>query len=89
MKAPDLTALDDAGVHQWQGPAEPLRAAATHAHLKFATVNLGKAKDRATLFSELDRGLGLPDHFGPDCVWTSDAYLDCCGPSGRCGRSSA
>lgn len=72
MKTPDLTAIDEAGVHPWQGTAEPLKTAAAHAHLKFASVNLGKAKDRATLFGELDRVLGLPDHFGHN--W--DAFAD-------------
>ena len=55
MKAPDLAAVDDAGVHPWTGPAEPLKAAAAHAHLKFASADLAHAKDRAGLFAVLDR----------------------------------
>ncbi len=64
MKPPDLASVDDAGVHPWTGATEPLKTAAAHAHLKFSAVDLGKAKDRATLFAELDRALALPDHFG-------------------------
>ena len=64
MKAPDLAILDDAGVHPWTGATDPLKAAAAHAHLKFAVANLAHAKDRATLFAELDRALKLPEHFG-------------------------
>ena len=73
MKAPDLAIVDDAGVHPWTGATDPLKAAAAHAHLKFAVANLAHAKDRATLFAELDRALKLPEHFGNN--W--DALADC------------
>ena len=72
MKAPDLAIVDDAGVQPWTGSTDPLKAAAAHAHLKFAVANLGLAKDRATLFAELDRALKLPEHFGH----TFDALAD-------------
>lgn len=85
MKAPDLTKLDDAGVHEWHGAAEPLKTAAAHTHLKFASVDLGKAKDRATLFAELDRALGLPEHFGHNWDALADVLEDhdWLGKSGR------
>ena len=55
MKAPDLASVDDAGVHPWTGATDALKAAAAHAQLKFAVADLGRAKDRATLFAGLDR----------------------------------
>jgi hypothetical protein len=76
MKAPDLARVDDAGLNDWTGPLEPLRAAARAAKLKFATVDLGRAKDKATLFAELDRGLGLPDHFGHNWDALADVLED-------------
>lgn len=76
MKPPDLSALDAAGLHDWKGPAESLKAAATHANLAFATVDLSKAKDKATLFGELDRALKLPDHFGHNWDALADVLED-------------
>ena len=71
-KVPDLASVDGAGIHDWKGTTEPLKAAATHAKLKLAAVDLAKAKDKATLFAELDRALALPEHFGHN--W--DAFAD-------------
>jgi RNAse (barnase) inhibitor barstar len=71
-KVPDLAQVDGAGIHDWKGTTEPLKAAATHAKLKLAAVDLAKAKDKATLFAELDRALALPEHFGHN--W--DAFAD-------------
>ncbi len=76
MKAPDLTAVDEAGVVAWTGATEPLAAAASHAHLQFATVNLGHAKDRTAVFAELDRALKLPDHFGRNWDALADVLED-------------
>jgi RNAse (barnase) inhibitor barstar len=76
MKAPDLSALDDAGVREWKGPTEPLKAASAQANLAFATVDLSKAKDKATLFGELDRALKLPDHFGHNWDALADVLED-------------
>ena len=42
MKAPDLAVVDDAGVHPWTGATDALKAAAAHAHLKFAVADLPK-----------------------------------------------
>jgi hypothetical protein len=85
MKAPDLADHHEAGVHDWKGPADALKTAAAAAHLKFARVDLGKAKDRATLFAELDRALGLPDHFGHNWDALADVLedRDWLGKSGR------
>jgi RNAse (barnase) inhibitor barstar len=76
MKAPDLALVDDAGVHPWTGATDALKAAAAHAHLKFAVADLGRAKDRATLFAELDRALKLPDHFGHNFDALADVLED-------------
>ena len=85
MKAPDLANLDDAGVHEWTGATEPLKTASVHAHLTFVAADLGHAKDRATLFAELDRALKLPDHFGHNFDALADVLedRDWLGKSGR------
>jgi RNAse (barnase) inhibitor barstar len=85
MKAPDLTVVDDAGVHPWTGATDALKTAAAHAHLKFAAADLGKARDRATLFAELDRALKLPEHFGHNFDALADVLEDgdWLGKSGR------
>lgn len=76
MKAPDLSSLDDSGVHEWKGATEALKAAASQARLRFAQVDLGKAKDKATLFAEVDRALALPDHFGHNWDALADVLED-------------
>jgi RNAse (barnase) inhibitor barstar len=76
MKAPDLSIVDDAGVVPWTGSVDPLKAAATHAHLRYALVDLSKARDRATLFAELDRALRLPEHFGHNWDALADVLED-------------
>jgi len=76
MKAPDLAKADDAAVRSWSGPAEPLRAAAAHAHLTFASCELAHAEDRAALFAEIDRKLGLPEHFGHNWDALADVLED-------------
>lgn len=76
MKAPDLTSIEDAGMHAWSGATEPLKTAAAQAHLKLSTADLSRAKDRAGLFAELDRGLSLPDHFGHNWDALADVLED-------------
>jgi RNAse (barnase) inhibitor barstar len=76
MKAPDLTVVDDAGVQAWSGAIEPLKTAAAHAHLKLSTVDLARAKDRASVFAELDRALALPEHFGHNWDALADVLED-------------
>ncbi|MDH4182336.1 MAG: barstar family protein [Betaproteobacteria bacterium] len=85
MKSPDLTSLEDCGVHEWKGALEPLKAAAAHARLRFAHVDLAKAKDKATLFAEIDRALSLPEHFGHNWDALADVLedRDWLGKSGR------
>ena len=76
MKVPDLTIVDDAGVVQWPGTADPLKTAAVHAHLKFSGADLAHAKDRTGLFAELDRALKLPEHFGHNWDALADVLED-------------
>ena len=76
MKVPDLASIDDCGLRDWKGATEPLKAAAAHAGLGYATVDLAKAKDKATLFAELDRALALPDHFGHNWDALADVLED-------------
>ena len=85
MKAPDLTNVEEASVRAWSGSLDPLKTATTHANLKFTHAEIGHAKDRAALFAELDRTLGLPDHFGHNWDALADVLedRDWLGKSGR------
>lgn len=85
MKAPDLSSLEDCGVHEWKGPADPLKAAAAQAKLKFVQIDLAKARDKASLFGEVDRTLALPEHFGHNWDALADVLedRDWLGKSGR------
>jgi RNAse (barnase) inhibitor barstar len=76
MKAPDLSVVDAAGLREWKGAIEPLKAAAAQAKLGFAVIDLSKARDKATLFAELDRKLGLPEHFGHNWDALADVLED-------------
>ena len=75
-KVPDLASVDESGVRDWKGATEPLKAAAAHAKLKHVAVDLAKAKDKATLFAELDRALALPEHFGHNWDALADVLED-------------
>lgn len=76
MKPPDLSAVEEAGVHAWKGAVEPLKAAAAQANVTFAVADLGKARDKGTLIGELDRALKLPDHFGQNWDALADVLED-------------
>jgi RNAse (barnase) inhibitor barstar len=76
MKPPDLTVVDNAGIHTWTGTTDPLKTAASQAHLRFSAIDLSKAKDRATLFAELDGALKLPEHFGHNWDALADVLED-------------
>jgi RNAse (barnase) inhibitor barstar len=76
MKAPDLSVVDAAGVREWKGPLELLKAAAAQAKLGFVVVDLAKARDKATLFAEIDRKLALPEHFGHNWDALADVLED-------------
>ena len=76
MKVPDLSSYDEAGVRDWKGAAEPLKSAASHASLGYAAIDLARARDKATLFAEIDRALALPDHFGHNWDALADVLED-------------
>ena len=76
MEVPDLSSYDDAGVRDWKGAAEPLKSAASHASLGYAAIDLARARDKATLFAEIDRALALPDHFGHNWDALADVLED-------------
>ena len=76
MKAPDLSVVDEAGLREWKGPLDPLKAAAAQAKLVFAVIDLSKARDKASLFAELDRKLRLPEHFGHNWDALADVLED-------------
>ena len=60
MKLPDLRRFDDCGMRAWSGAADALQSHVAQADLRHAHVDLAKARDRATLFQELDSALALP-----------------------------
>jgi len=76
MKVPDLANVESAAVRAWTGATEPLKAAATQAHLAYTACDIAHANDRAALFAELDRKLALPDHFGHNWDALADVLED-------------
>ena len=60
----------------WSGPSEAIKTQAAHANLRHLAVDLAKARDRATLFRELDGGLKLPEHFGHNFDALADVLED-------------
>lgn len=76
MKPPDLSVVDASGLREWKGGTDALKAGAQDASLGFALVDLGKAKDKATLFGALDRALKLPEHFGHNWDALADVLED-------------
>jgi barstar (barnase inhibitor) len=84
VKVPDLASFDDAALVPWSGALEPLRAAATHAGLRFREVDLAHVGDKAGLMKALGSGLALPPHFGENFDALADALEDrtCVGKTG-------
>ena len=73
MKLPDLAVAADAGVREWPGAPDAIKAASSAAHLKFYTVDMHGADSKNALLAALAKGLKLPEHFGSN--W--DALADC------------
>lgn len=73
MKVPDLSAASDAGVRDWSGTPEALKAAAVASKLRFCAVDLHGVGGKGELMAALGKGLKLPAHFGNN--W--DALADC------------
>jgi RNAse (barnase) inhibitor barstar len=76
MNAAELRNFEDAGMREWRGDPTGLAALAHEAHLRHAAVDLSRARDRATLFSELDRALALLPHFGHNFDALADVLED-------------
>ncbi|HEX8013575.1 MAG TPA: barstar family protein [Casimicrobiaceae bacterium] len=73
MKTPDLAVVADAGVRDWAGAPEAIKAAATAARLHCRVIDLHGVGGKTQLLSVLGKGLKLPEHFGNN--W--DALADC------------
>ena len=73
MKPPDLAVAADAGVREWTGAPDALKAAAAAANLKYRVVDLHGVGGKSELMAALAKGLKLPEHFGNN--W--DALADC------------
>lgn len=76
MKIPDLAQTAEAGVHEWSGTPDALKAAAVAAKLKFALVDLHGVGSKTELMAALAKGLGLPEHFGNNWDALADSLED-------------
>jgi RNAse (barnase) inhibitor barstar len=76
VSALDLSQFEECGVRPWKGAPEGIKALAAQAQLRHALVDLGRARDRATLFAALDTALGLPGHFGHNFDALADVLED-------------
>ena len=78
MKLPDLSAIVEMpACTTWNGlGASRSRPPRRTPSSGIAPVDLGKAKDKATLFAELDRALALPEHFGHNWDALADVLED-------------
>ena len=85
MKLPDLSVAADAGVHEWFGAPDAVKAAATAAKLKFCQVDLQGIGGKADLLAALGKCLSLPSHFGKN--WDALASKMATGWAGMAWRS--
>ena len=76
MKIPDLSQAAEAGVREWSGTPDALRAAAAAAKLKFALVDLHGIPSKTELMVALAKGLDLPEHFGNNWDALADSLED-------------
>jgi RNAse (barnase) inhibitor barstar len=76
MKLPDLTVAADAGVREWSGAPDAIKAAASAAHLKVYTVDLHGVDSKNALMAALGKGLHLPEHFGNNFDALADTLED-------------
>ncbi|MGH8799815.1 MAG: barstar family protein [Casimicrobiaceae bacterium] len=73
MKLPDLSAAAEAGVREWSGAPDVVKAAAAAAKLRFCSLDLHGIDGKPALLAALGKSLKLPEHFGNN--W--DALADC------------
>ena len=76
MKPPDLAVAADAGVREWSGAHDALKAAATAANLKYRVVDLNGVGGKNELLTALAKGLKLPEHFGDNWDALADSLED-------------
>lgn len=76
MKVPDLTDLEQAGVHSWTGDGKALAAAAAAGGYQYHAADLHGVTTRNDLMKALDAGLKLPDHFGANWDALADVLED-------------
>jgi hypothetical protein len=76
MKLPELTDLEQAGVHAWSGDVQALIHAATAAGLRHFVADLQGVNSKADLMKSLASGLKLPAHFGSNWDALADSLED-------------
>ena len=76
MKLPDLAVAADAGLREWTGAHDALKAAAAAANLKYRVVDLHGVGGKNELLEALAKGLKLPEHFGNNWDALADALED-------------
>jgi RNAse (barnase) inhibitor barstar len=76
MKPPDLAVAADAGVREWSGAHDVLKAAAAAANLKYRVVDLHGVGGKNELMGALVKGLKLPEHFGDNWDALADSLED-------------
>jgi RNAse (barnase) inhibitor barstar len=76
MKLPDLAIAADAGVREWSGAHDAIKAAAAAANLKYRVVDLHGVGGKNELLTALAKGLKLPEHFGNNWDALADALED-------------
>lgn len=76
MKVPDLTDLEQAGVHAWSGDASALASTATAGGFRYHTADLHGVTSKTELMKALAEGLKLPAHFGANWDALADSLED-------------
>ncbi len=76
MKLPDLAVAADAGVREWSGSPEAIKAAASAAHLKVHAIDLHAVDSKSALLAALAKDLRLPAHFGSNFDALADSLED-------------
>jgi RNAse (barnase) inhibitor barstar len=76
MKPPDLAVAADAGVREWSGAPDAIKAAAAAAKLKYRVVDLHGVGGKNELMEALVKGLNLPEHFGDNWDALADSLED-------------
>src|ERR1700730_14929853 len=76
MKLPDLTVAADAGVREWSGAPDAIKAAASAAHLKVYTVDLHGVDSKSALMAALGKATKECQHCGNNFDARADTLED-------------